>query len=76
MWERYINDGVLALDSNTQMVLGDLDVKVTRLEVARNLSSEIDILDSLRPLVGELALLLGLASGGELVGGLALGWSG
>ena len=72
----YINDGFLALDSNTQMILGNLDVKVASLEIAGDPGGEIDILDGLHPFVGELALLLGLTGSGELVGGLALGGSG
>jgi hypothetical protein len=68
--EAYINDGILTLDSNAQVALCDLDVKVASLEVSRNLSSQVYILDSLHPLVGKLGLLFGLTGSSGLVGGL------
>jgi hypothetical protein len=70
--EAHIDDGILTLDSDAQVVLCDLDVKVASLEVSRNLSSQVYILDGLHPLVGELGLLFGLAGNSRLVGGFAL----
>jgi len=60
----------LALDSNTQVVFRDFDVKIASLEVSRNLSSQVYILDGLHPLVGKLGLLFGLAGSSGLVGSL------
>lgn len=61
-----IDDGVLALDCNPELALGDLHVEVPALVVSRNGNGEIHILDGLGPLVGQLGLLGSLS--GALLG--------
>jgi hypothetical protein len=63
-WERYVDDGLLALDANYQLILLDIHDEVLALQVARNFDGDIEISNGLGPLVRERGLLLGLLGAG------------
>lgn len=81
----YLYDGLLALDAGLDGVLLDVDDQVLALEVSGYRYRDVYICDSLRPLVRERGLLLGLLRARRRLFGrgavfargswLAAGWS-
>lgn len=62
----------MALDAGNELRLGDVDLEISPLQVARNYEGEIKVSDCLRPLIRKgilLCLFLGTGSG-------LLGWGG
>lgn len=58
----YLDDGILALDRDLDLGLGQRDLHVAALDVGRNGRGDVHVTDGLSPFVGQLSLL-GLFTG-------------
>ena len=66
----YADDRVLALDTRGELGLLDVDDEISRLQVAGDAESDVELRDGLVPLVGKDSLLLGLlCAGSSVLGG-------
>lgn len=71
--EAYLDEGLLTLDRDANLVLGQDDIQVATLEISGDRGRDVDIANCLRPLVGELGLFRILAGFALLVLAFAFG---